>query len=419
MTAHTHLVATRSRFAESTRRSVAAVALAALVSACSAAGSPASEAPSGTPTPTLRPTPTAAPSVPASERPTPSPAPSDDPSGDQAWIEADRFDEDGDVVLQVEDAGTWRGGFIAVGAAWLGGGTIYEHEPRVWTSPDGITWTQHEPDLGGMINLEAVIRLAAGDVVVLGTLTADGAAPETRAFRSADGTTWNPIDLPSELAGQATQTASGAIGTVVVTETEAWYSADMESWQRVLTAPTGVRLLTPAAGDEGFVITVGGSGADGNATYASGDGLEWVEGSPGNIFGIVPFGGDWIGWGYTEGDIAIYRSTNGLDFTQVTGVNDLVDPNGPQAGQGLEGITQVELNGEGRVLSLTLGFNHCCAQAPVGLGVLTSTDGETWTESDLPESAYVSALTTDGSVVVIAAHIDRGAGGIGFWTADR
>lgn len=422
MTAHTPQVApTPLRLAASARRGVAALALAALVSACSAAASPiSSETPSGTPIPTVRPTPSPAPSVPASERPEPSPEPSDRPSGEPAWEEVGRFDEDGDIVLQVEDASAWRGGFIAVGAAWLGGGTIYEHEPRVWTSPDGITWTQHEPDLGGMINLEAIVRLAEGDVVVLGTLTADGASPETRAFRSSDGTTWNPIDLPSEIAGLPSRVASGPIGTVVVTETEAWYSADMESWQRVLTAATGTQLMSPSAGDEGFVITVGGAGENGISTYASGDGLAWVEGrASGDVYEIVAYGGDWIGWGYTEGDITLYRSTNGLDFTAITTVNALVDPNGPQAGQGLEGITGVELNGEGRVVSLTLGFNHCCAQAPIGLGVLTSTDVETWTEGDLPEGAYVSALTTDGSVVVMVGHLDRGAGGIGFWIADR
>lgn len=422
MTAHTSPHGrTTAGFARSTRHAVSALALAALVSACAAAGSPApSDAPSRTPDPSGRPTPTAAPSTPASEAPVASPQPSDDASGESAWIEAARFDEDGDTLVLVEDSGAWSGGFIAVGAAYPDGAIVSGGEPRVWTSPDGVAWTQHEPDLGGMVNLQTVVRLAEGGVVVLGTLTADGAEPQTRAWRSSDGATWNAIDLPTDFTGQATRVASGAIGTVVVTRTEAWYSADMETWQRVLAVPTGMELLVPSAGDEGFVITLGGGGADGPTVYASGDGIAWVEGSfAADIYDVTPFGGDWIGWGYTEGDIALLGSTNGLDYTERTRVNDLVDPNGPQAGQGMEGITQVTLNGEGRVVALTLGFNHCCAQPPAGLGVLTTTDGETWTEADLPEGAYVSALTTDGSVVVMAGHLDRGEGGVAFWVADR
>ena len=55
---------------------------------------------------------------------------------------------------------------------------------------------------------------------------------------------------------------------------------------------------------------------------------------------------------------------------------------------------------------------------PAGVGVWTSTDGETWSASDLPEGAYVTAIATDGDVVVAAGHLERGARAA-FWVADR
>ena len=350
-----------------------------------------------------------------SERPSPSPAPSDDPSGEQAWIEADRFDEDGDVLLLVEDSGAFGGGFIAVGAAYPDGGTTFGGEPRVWTSPDGITWTQHEPDLGGIIDLETIVRLADGDVVVLGTVTADGASPETRAFRSSDGISWNRIDLPSDFAGLRTRAASGPIGTVVVTETEAWYSADMESWQRVLTAATGTQLMHPSAGDEGFVITVGGGGAGGVTTYASGDGLAWVEGRASGLSTRSSRSAATGSAGATprEGDrpLPIHERPR-LHCDRSVERSRRPERSADRPGSRGHHPGRAQRRGP-RPLADPRVQPLLRPAAAVGLGVSTSTDGETWTETDLPEDAYVSALTTDGSVVVMAGHLDRGEGGIG------
>ena len=71
------------------------------------------------------------------------------------------------------------------------------------------------------------------------------------------------------------------------------------------------------------------------------------------------------------------------------------------------------------MLTLTLGWNHCCATPPGGVGLFSSIDGETWVPVDgPPPSLYVTAMATDADTVVIGGHVMRGTSA-GFWAADR
>jgi hypothetical protein len=100
-------------------------------------------------------------------------------------------------------------------------------------------------------------------------------------------------------------------------------------------------------------------------------------------------------------------------------VDDLLPADGPHAGPGMETeINQVTLAGEGGVLAMTMGWNHCCAQPAIGVRVFTSTDGTTWAEAGLPGDAFVTAAATDGDVAVLGGYLERGASAV-FWVTER
>jgi hypothetical protein len=365
--------------------------------------------------PSAEPPASPSPSVPSASHP-------QDPTG-LSWTEAGRFAEDG--IQLVTDVSAWSGGFLAIGQAWVGNSTAQESEPRVWSSPDGSAWSQVEAGLGTAgVGLRGILRLSTGGVMIVGRVPAGpGSGFAAKAWRSNDGQAWTAVDLPVELVGQI-DVASGPIGHVISTGRDLWYSAEAESWRRVHRAPAGVGLRSPVAGDEGFVVPafrVDGGGAP--IVYASRDGLAWFEGTPSEaVLGVASWRGDWLGWGHTADPttISILRSANGLDWSVALDVNDLTPPDGPKAGLGLEsGITEVTLSGEGGVVAMTLGWNHCCVQPPQGVAVYVSMDGDAWVDARLPENTNVSSLATDGEVVVLGGHLHRGHGGAAFWVAER
>jgi hypothetical protein len=338
-------------------------------------------------------------------------------------VEAGRFTEDGTIQL-VTAVSAWDGGFVAIGHAWLEGFVGGRGEPRLWLSQDGRSWSVVRPDLGiAGVELGGVLRLATGDVVVVGIVRSGGYDDAARAWRSSDGRTWTAINLPSEVVGPDIEVASGPVGHLLSTGRELWYSTDAENWQLVHTTSEGVELRRPATGDEGFVVPavrIGGGGRP--ILYASGDGMSWYQGTaPTSLLGITPWRGDWLGWGYTYDSptIVVFRSANGLDWSGALDVNELTPPDGPKAGRGMEsGITEVTMAGEGGIVAMTLGWNHCCATPPAVVDVFLSVDGERWTAADLKHPTYVTSLATNGDVVVLAGHHERGRG-VTFWVAAR
>ena len=313
---------------------------------------------------------------------------------------------------------------MAVGNIWPQEAIIGASQPRIWSSPDGRAWTATRPQLGSTdVELRGIVRLSTGGVIIVGRVpvpASGGGSFQAAAWSSLDGEQWTPVELVAEMAGPTIDLASGPVGHVISTGRALWYSAEGVRWQRVHRAPA---LRVPGAGDEGFVAPTGeGTAAGAPIIYASGDGLTWIEGSaPARIDGVAAWRGDWLGWAYTENPmtISILSSSDGLDWAVDFDVNDLTPADGPKAGQGLESeITQVTLSGEGSVVAMTLGWNHCCAMPPAGSGVFVSTDAETWATAGLPPNTYVTSLATDGEVVVMTGHFGRGRG-VTFWVADR
>jgi hypothetical protein len=298
-------------------------------------------------------------------------------------------------------------------------------EPRIWSSPDGREWDDVTPDFGpDPLVLVGILRLSVPGVIVVGNASApsgETGVPLARAFGSQDGRTWTEIDLPTEIAEQGGATVgSGPIGHLIGAGAELWYSPDAESWFPVLSVEENEVLSTPVGGDEGFVIPV--TTVDGGTVHASGDGRAWTEGSaPLPLYGVAPWRGDWFAWSFRQDPpgMVLLRSADGLAWDVAADVNDLTGPDGPKAGRDQEtDITEAWLSGEGGVVMLTLGWNHCCATPPQGIATLVTTDGEAWLPSGLPSDAYVTSIATDGTIVVAVGHLDRGAS-VGFWVAER
>jgi hypothetical protein len=97
----------------------------------------------------------------------------------------------------------WTGSrWVAVGAVVSGTPHLDPGEPAgvaaAWTSPDGQRWTPaavDAPGIGlGSIGVGANGLVAFGDAIVRGT----NIRPSMRAFGSADGASWESIDLPNQ-----------------------------------------------------------------------------------------------------------------------------------------------------------------------------------------------------------------------------
>lgn len=332
-------------------------------------------------------------------------------------------------MLAVAAVSTWDGGFLVVGHEWTGGFIGGPGVPRIWGSRDGREWTEVDTAPLGTSDVElvSILRPARGGVVIIGDVGRQAiqpGAPQVRAaaWHSDDGGNWAEIPLPfGAEATQGVDVASGPRGHVASIGSGLWFSSDGETWDHVYEATGSAHLRQPIAGDEGFVVPAYDQEANAATVLASGDGRSWFEAVPPVVLlGPASWRSDWLAWGYTADPqtISILRSANGLDWSVALDVNDLTPSDGPKAGLGMEsGITEVALTGDAGVAVMTLGWNHCCATPPAGVGVWISTDAESWRPADLAEGAYVIDAASAGDIVVLAGHLERG-GRVGFWLGE-
>lgn len=114
----------------------------------------------------------------------------------------------------------------------------------VWTSPDGVEWSQLSAEvIGGMLDL-------AGSQNDLVAVTSDG-----RILHSPDGAAWTEVQTLQPATGsgdlQCTRVGASEIGFLVVTTVRdlsgdegsgvpaAWFSETGREWSRVSTGPVG------------------------------------------------------------------------------------------------------------------------------------------------------------------------------------
>lgn len=292
---------------------VAIIAVVATMTFLRPVGAPsASDEPSPSPSTATTAEPSAASASPsASPDPSPTTAESAPPTtGELRWSDAGSFPGDGGPSM-VEDMVRFGEGLVAVGVAFAEPlpnlGPTPPHRALAWTSADGRTW---DPvDLGPEFDnawMRLLIVRGDGTLLALGYRTASGEAgfadnTESAAWTSADGRTWTPGI--SGLPRTPSQVESGDQGHLALItaaapdeQWEVWHSVDGMTW-----APThsdAEPISAIGAGDEGFVAA-GHLGADPDQGWAiaSADGREWFEASTPPLTmprGVAPLGPDWV-----------------------------------------------------------------------------------------------------------------------------
>lgn len=327
------------------------------------------------------------------------------------WINTATFGQPGGWE-DAHSVARGRDNFVALGVRWepineVGYGPARQ---RVWISPDGRSWA--EVDLAPEFEaarLVDVVPTPDGGFAALGSeLGPEGREPFAAVWRSIDGQAWEKVEsgLPQVL--QLEKVVRGAAGYLLLAPQMAnadptlWFSHDALAWEEVehYSQEGGyVKLDDIGAGDEGFVAfgirqpVVGGEWE--RFAVASADGREWID-SP-LPFGdedpdsqpeasIAALGGDWI-VALPGSSTQIWFSANGLDWEQ----RGSVEGNGV-----LQAI-------DGRLfLSPDAGVPYG------GPGVRSSVDGRDWEELDLDGRASIGAVATGPLGPVLVGSISSG-----------
>ena len=223
----------------------------------------------------------------------------------------------------------------------------------VWSSPDGVTWTQataHAP-WDARSDFQAVVFNNKIWVMGGNPGAVSGCAGQTchDVWSSPDGVTWTQMNANAPWAGM------DAFGSVVFNNkiwvmgwapstgmTGVWSSPDGVTWtQTNANAPWGPRNGFGTLVFNNKIWVMGGSGNNTNwaDVWSSPDGVTWTQVSanvpwpPRNGFGYVVLNGKmWIMGGATTGQLYdTWSSSNGTSWTQVV-------TNGPWNGAAFDGV---------------------------------------------------------------------------------
>lgn len=421
-----------------------AIFLGAVLSACGGAAnsSPANLAsrasPSASPVPSM--------SSPAVELPSASTSEKDlgDPVPANGWHEVAKFGGT-NVVDEVAGVTFAAGQFVAVGkhyefASDTSPGSI---EGRVWLSSDGLSWEAlaSDPEFKN-VTLTGVVTARDGTLIARGfidpLIRMQDQIPVYTTWRSTDGRTWRHSDV--ELATSVVPVGGVASGRKGYLQTRAhdlslgsgpsgaelWHSLDGLVWDLVYQS-ADERILTLAAGNEGFVAVRQAPDFRTRLTMASADGREWFDGEPlPEEFAqpsLAALGGDWVLVGRgLEGppaepgpvspgvyDLPVWFSANGLDWQPGANIR--------WPGDGLGFASPGPLVSVGG--RLFLSPSAAGAGPRLGsAGVWSSLDGTNWESTDIPSNTtIVGGAEHDGAVLLV------GYGGPGqtatFWRNER
>jgi hypothetical protein len=192
----------------------------------------------------------------------------------------------------------WAGQPVCTGQ---GEGTTCDPRPvMIWTSPDGVAWTQ-VPDVS-MFNGATIgkVTLGAQGFVAVG----DTGFTSPAIWASTDGTTWQRETLPSATftdahfsTVRATATgyvlggstggnppASGGVQAPSTGVAAAWWSPDGQTWTKATVERSGglgTSLGSIYVGASGMVAVGSASGGNGATAWTSTDGRTWQPIAPG------------------------------------------------------------------------------------------------------------------------------------------
>ncbi len=295
------------------------------------------------------------------------------------------------------------------GAAWLAYGTGV-----VWSSPNGVTWTEHDlvVDQGPLPRLSiSGVVLWGGKLVAVGTISIMG-DPQNLiqgwAGTSADGLSWTTAGLVDDrpLHGLAAgDDALAAVGKGVTAR-----SPDGASWSFEDLA--GGSVLEDVVWTGGRFVAVGGvtpqDGAARGVILTSEDGTGWSAADTGAA-------GDWLAAGAASlsgvlavGPRSVAASGDGLSWERPLG-DPLADVVGPMVAAAPGLVAAGDL-----------------VAPPAWLGVhrrtaWTSADGIEWSATPLPGSAgaVIDLAVRDGTVLGAGGCLSRSVvirGADGEWT---
>ena len=278
-----------------------------------------------------------------------------------------------------------------------GAGFIAMGDHHFWVSGDGLAWDAGETSglNGGVSRL-----VERGD----GSLLAFGYASdpdEFRAWTSRDGRSWQMTDvgLPPEFV--FIDIARGERGYALVLRAlldgaspeQIWFSSDAIEWELVYGTTDDESLAAVGAGPEGFVAvgqhafrTVSPPQA---FVLASADGRQWITAPDSAVltagrgfWSVVPLHGDWVTSAYSLGTkLPILWSPNGLDWEERTSF--------PIEPVDVGVIAYLASNGSRLFAALADGGGR-----PVQSNLLTSLDGISWTQTEIPFLARIGWRNT-------------------------
>jgi hypothetical protein len=372
-----------------------------------------------------------------SRTPIPPSAASSEPTGAPfgPFAKLDSFPVSG--AFEVTDVSTTPSGYVAVGFGGLNGADYYGlRQGIVWTSVDGINWTELiDPSLVNVSPLRVVSR--GSDLFMTGTLSAcselddnctDVAQAGNGVWRSSNGGPWELLpQLPDMQNGLVDNmflatdrlVVFGAVGDA--DETTVWMSQDGAAW----TSTTDLAGMDPvtamAVGPAGFtafgtyydeslldVVLVAATSSDG--THFSPASVPSINGAGIDDLAAGPAGMVGVGFRSSEAlDIAgvALQSADGLTWVQAT--------NGDGTFAGSAAQTVHPLPGGGFV---ALGYKPRADDYILQDGAAWfSADGSDWKLIARLDGAFsqlsTSALGSGGVVVFAAEQTDIDADTVG------
>jgi hypothetical protein len=225
-------------------------------------------------------------------------------------------------------------------------------------------------------------------------------------WTSSDGLTWTEADIDPYDGVMA----EGPLGYVQARAAgsepnaphiEVYWSDDASSWELVHATIGSVSAFPTAAGagQEGFVITARRTGQEAPFILASGDGRTWFEAPDQHAFAdgdivmeVAPIGPDWVAAGWrsesrTGRGIDLWTSADGLTWEAAGSI----EPDEELQGQGTRVMYPSHFVSRGGSLFLSGAVSSEGSEARP-LGVWTSTDGISWEAFDLGGYAEVQAV---------------------------
>lgn len=227
--------------------------------------------------------------------------------------------------------------------------TVPAGRPAIWTSTDGQTWTAATglPEAAGG-GISDIAGDASGLMAVgYAASPRDGSCPQSAAWRSSNGTTWDALPSPAECSGLYAVAGHGGTfvvhgqvpdpnappGSAGITLPATWLVDGEAAWERLEGLPPEARYVAVDGPDRFVGILTALTGVNGEVSPAlvSRDGRTWsrIEGDPfepdaPNHSPLVALGyadAFFVAWmtgdGQGSGEIHLARSVDGRAWTLV------------------------------------------------------------------------------------------------------